>query len=254
MDEPSGTRHLYRSPTRPDHPKERVLMMRSLPLRLLAASGVLLVVLAKPAYAQRFSIGGRAGLDFARLELETGSNFDSRIAFSVGGFFGYRLSEQFAFQPELSFVMKGAGSAVTFTGFIEALPPEENPVVTNVHFEYKLDYLELQVPLTLLIPAGSSVLMPRVYLGPSLALEVGCETGADVEGEAAPSIPCFTETKKVDFGVIVGAGLDTRLGDGALTTDLRYNLGLRDINAGIGGAVRNRVVQLLVGYAYYFGE
>lgn len=229
-------------------------MIRSLPLRLIVASCVLLVVLVRPAYAQRFSIGGRAGLDFARLELESGSNFDSRIAFSVGGFFGYRLSDRFAFQPELLFVMKGAGSEVTFTGFNEALPPEENPVVTNVHFEYKLDYLELQAPLTLLIPAGSAAIAPRAYVGPSLAIELGCETGADVEGEAAPPIGCFAQTEKVDFGIVVGAGLDTRLGNGALTTDVRYNLGLRDINAGIGGAVKNRVVQLLVGYAYFFGE
>ncbi len=228
-------------------------MLPSRSFQLISISSLILLAIASPANAQRLSIGGRLGLDFARLDLPSGAGLDTRTGFSVGGFVGYHLSKRFAVQPELSFVTKGAESAAIFISYHEGTPPELNPLVTNVQIDYKLSYLELQVPLTLMIPAGSAALAPRLYLGPSLAVEVGCETGAEVSGAAAPTAGCFADTEPLDFGAIFGAGFDTRLGSGALTLDVRYNLGLQDINAGIGGTVKNRVLQLLVGYAHFFG-
>ncbi len=161
-------------------------MLPSRSFQLISITSLILLAIASPANAQRLSIGGRLGLDFARLDLPSGAGLDTRTGFSVGGFVGYHLSKRFAVQPELSFVTKGAESAAIFISYHEGTPPELNPLVTNVQIDYKLSYLELQVPLTLMIPAGSAALAPRLYLGPSLAVEVGCETGAKCREQPLP--------------------------------------------------------------------
>ncbi len=50
-----------------------------------------------------------------------------------------------------------------------------------------------------------------------------------------------------------GAGVGVAVGGGAITADIRYNLGLMDIYEGT-GTVRNRTLQALVGYAHHLSR
>lgn len=109
---------------------------------------------------------------------------------------------------------------------------------------------------------------PRLYGGATVGMEIGCEVefeGPDVSEtadceetlDAAVAIvdPAFTETKSLDLGLVLGAGLDLGRGPGRLSIDLRYNLGLTNINdltpqAGESEIqIKNRVLQVLVGYS-----
>ena len=203
---------------------------------------LLVLLVAGPGFAQSWSGGVKGGIDFANLGGDV-ENTDSKLGFSVGGFLGQRLHEYFAVEVLAQYVQKGA---------------EEGDD------ELSLDYIELLVPATLTIPIENSPITPRIYAGPALAFELSCEASDDsttvdcdeLSEATGGFIPDF-ETKSVDFGVFFGGGVDLMVGTGALTLDILYNLGLTNINDVEGAEVvdiNNRVLQLLVGYKFFFGS
>lgn len=206
-------------------------------LTALLSAVLLSAAVASPGFAQ-FSAGGRAGISFATLR----GDWSTRTGFSVGGFFGHNFHEFFAVQPELQFVMKGARQE-------------------DVDFEQeiKVSYLELLVPATLTLPTGRDV-QPRVYAGPAVALKLTCKAEVKsfrlvVAGDCDdPDVG--RDAKSIDFGLVFGAGVDFGVGNGAITADVRYNLGLTNSNdvPGEPEEVKNRVWQILVGYAFFFGS
>ena len=229
---------------------------------------LLLVVSRHPAFSQNVGGGGRIGPAFTTFGGE--QDTDWKTGFTVGGFFSYNLSEVIGVRPELSYVRKGASWPPV--GVIQG-PIEIVTLETTVD----LDYLELQVPVTLMTPAHRSGVRARVYAGPTVALELNCGAEWRFEGEA-PSLGVesstlrgrcedespfgerlFTSTKSLDFGLLVGAGIDVAIGNGAITGDLRYGLGLTNINEGNRnerpfGSIKNRAFEILLGYLHYMSD
>ncbi len=110
---------------------------------------------------------------------------------------------------------------------------------------------------TFLLPVEESNITPRIFAGPALGLEVSCkvsgeEAGFSVEGDCEDF---GAETKSIDFGVFFGAGIDIAVGNGDITLDALYNLGLTNINdvAGDPFDVTNRNIQVRAGYAFRVG-
>lgn len=204
---------------------------------------LLVVATGTPALAQvGFSVGGRAGIGIADLDVEDDEGLDSRLGIVAGAFLGINLGPLFNLRPEVQYAQKGA----EFT---------EADFTTTI----KLSYIEFSVPATVNIPVEGAPIQPRVYAGPSLGLEVGCDV--KVEGGAvSASVDCEEfglETKSVDFGVMFGAGVDIPAGPGAITVDGRYNLGLSNINDStdpdLAGDVKNRSWQFLAGFMIAVG-
>ncbi len=177
-----------------------------------------------------------------------------------GGFAGFKLGERVTIYGELSFVRKGYSSEGYFFRDAGEGVVEEVTLDWTVH----LDYLELQVPLAVMFPTGGR-LRPRLYAVPSLALELGCGwsltersvfiSGGSVIGteHSESTGDCADEeiqTETIDIGILFGGGLDKRIGGGALTADVRYNLGLIDIDDS-DGTLKNRAFQVLLGYSYF---
>jgi hypothetical protein len=196
-------------------------------------------------------------------------DLDSKLGFSIAGFAGYRLGERVTIWGELSFVRKG----FTSTGIIYSDVGEGVVQETTLDWTVHLDYLELQVPVALVFPTGGR-LRPRLYAGPSLALELRCGAGLAVQNEYYVMTgqligsdesevtggcldqqdiflegPLFRATKTIDIGILFGGGLDIQIGNGALTADVRYNVGLIDIDES-DATLKNRAFQVLLGYSY----
>ncbi|NIM50715.1 MAG: hypothetical protein GTO22_15930 [Gemmatimonadales bacterium] len=53
---------------------------------------------------------------------------------------------------------------------------------------------------------------------------------------------------------MIGVGVDVALGNGAITADIRYNLGLMDIHESTELTLRNRAFQVLVGYVHHLSR
>lgn len=218
--------------------------------RVLVLSTFTLVFVTGSAFAQLpVRIGAKAGLDFANLGGDAEDlfdvNFDAKTGFSAGAFFGVDLMPMFRVQLEGQYVRKGA----KFT--------EQDPE-GDVEAKVKLDYIEVMVPLTVLVPTEFPI-TPRFYAGPALGIETGCKFSGE-QGGISLDFDCQeldVETKSIDFGVFFGAGIDIGFQDlpFAATLDVLYNLGLSDINdvAGTTGSIKNRNIQILAGLAIVAG-
>jgi hypothetical protein len=209
---------------------------------------LLTAILASDGFAQNVTAGGKIGVGFADLggDLEQliETSTDLKTGFSVGGFLGVDLHRMFRLQGELQYVQKGAKAS-------EA----------GVEGSFRINYLEVLVPLTLTIPVEGGV-VPRLYVGPSLAFELSCKVKEEAQGISAEA-DCDSEevgapTKSIDYGILFGGGIDIPAGPGAITFDVLYNLGLGDIaDEGPNDPIvdiNNKNIQILAGYGFRFGS
>jgi hypothetical protein len=183
--------------------------MKRLTPAILAAS---LLLAAAPAQAQRLHFGLRGGVNVAGADTKgTAFNGDSgtQTGYHVGLIGVADISSWFALQTEVWYSKKGfsegdGGVALDLTYF-------EIPVLAVV---------KLPLPLS-----------PRLFSGPVLGLESGCDVTFEGETQncerARQGAP---RTKGADSGIIFGAGLGFDFGPGMLTGDIWYNYGLTDIS------------------------
>jgi len=226
-------------------------------LSLLLAQGV-----AGQAHAQQLGAGLRTGVSLSDFQNDL-VKFGTRVGFAFGGFAELRFAPWFALLPELQFVGKGSDNEIpSQTVFFSGDASQTTRELASA--DVTINYLELLVPIALTLPLHGP-LEPRLYVGPTLALELSCRVtyrSGDLlrqSGCAEESTEIgmgFVETQSFDFGVVLGGGVDIAAGPGAVTADIRYTLGLTNINADAGGelALYNRDLQFLVGYAVRLSE
>jgi len=211
---------------------------------IITTGALALLILGGQAQAQTMRAGVNAGVSFSTLGGDiadlVGTGAKTKTGFSAGAFFGVNLSTMFRLQLNGQYVQKGAKF-------------EEAPVTVT----FDVPYIELLLPVTLLVPIEGSSITPRIYVGPSLAFEMSCDVKLEAEGQSE-TLSCDdadAPTKTTDYGVFFGGGVDFALGSGELTLDVLYNLGLADLNdfPDDPNTVKNRNLQILLGYAFLFG-
>jgi len=211
----------------------------------IAIGALGLALAAAPADAQSLKIGVEGGLNLADVSLENGADdaLESATGYRVGGIVRLGLPGGiFHLQSGVSLSQEGAD------------PAEDATDAAGI----ELDYVEVPLLVGLSIPTGPAPITPRIYAGPALAFESDCTLTAEngISVDAACDDPTLGEltldTESTDYRLLFGGGVDIPAGPGALTVDLRYDLGLRDINATEGTDVveiKNRNFQAVAGYA-----
>lgn len=192
----------------------------------------------QPLDAQGVGIGFEAGLNVSDLSVDSdvnGTEFDAETGFRAGGVLRYDFAPVIGLQTGASFSEKGASS--------------EDDVGTSA---IELDYLEVPLLLQLNIPTGPAPVNPRLFAGGTFNFELACDLTASAEGVTAEG-ECEEnglDTKSTDVGFLFGGGLDFPAGPGAFTVDLRFDLGLSDINdvADSPNELKNRNFQATAGY------
>lgn len=203
----------------------------------LTLPALLLLLLSSAAQAQ-VSVGVRGGLSYSEL-VGAEINTDSKTGFMAGAYVGIQISGAWVVQPEVSYIQKGAkvqGSDI-ITG-------EPLSVTTDI------DYVELLLPVGIILAVESESVQPRLYAGPALGLALSCEVKPDTE---EPPSDCKDSIKSSDFGLVFGIGIELGSGPGAFLADLRYDYGIADINDTEDNITnKNRSIQLLIGYRRHF--
>lgn len=208
--------------------------------RLATASVLALVFALQPLDAQGVGLGVEGGLNVSDLSVEDGGalgDFDAETGVRAGAVLRYDFGPVLGFQTGASLSQKGASS-------------DEEGMSQRI----RLDYLEVPLLLQLNIPAGPAPVNPRLFAGGTVNLELACDV-TDVPDSVAGETDCgesedVLATRSTDFGFLFGGGLDFPAGPGALTVDLRFDLGLSDINdvAGSAAELKNRNFQATAGY------
>ena len=182
------------------------------------------------AVAQQNMVGVKGGFVSAKLTGDLEDGLASRSALGVGGFLQVMVAPNVSIQPEALYMMKGA---------------KEDGGDGKV----KVNYVQVPILIQYHIPAVG--VSPRLFAGPSIAFEAGC----DIE-EGGVSDSCENSginTKSADFGVVFGGGVDIPAGGFVVTLDGRYDLGVTNVADEEGVDVKNKSFEFFAGLGFPFG-
>jgi len=115
----------------------------------------------------------------------------------------------------------------------------------------RLSYLSLPVVAKVRIANETSPVVPHVFAGAFLGFKTQC--GVEAEGAISLDLACEDldiSPPSTDYGVLFGGGADVSTGPGALTLDVGYSLGLKNIADGPGVDGFSRVLAMAIGYKF----
>lgn len=180
----------------------------------------------------KLMIGVRTGVNYSKLIISEGSadggisaNDQRRAGLVFGAFVDYSFNKWFGATGEVLFSQQGLRATAYNDGTTTGLA------------DYRTDNINVNLLLDAKLPV-ISVYKPKFYVGPSFSFNMGGR--ADVEGSylGYPVKAVYNANDQfapMEFGMIVGTGLDFNLKFATLKTDIRYRRGFNDINAiGIG--------------------
>lgn len=187
---------------------------------------VILIALITTTFvgAQNSSFGIKGGLNLTNLKGED-ATYDSRSGFHAGIFMRERFSKV-AIQPEI------------------LLSTQSTDVSSTALGDYQDKFAYLNIPI-----------MIKFYLIDGLNIHAGPQFGFLLDGDRTYSGPLGSSSDDIkdyykgsDISLSFGAGWDLPFG---LSADLRYNLGVQDINeASSGEEVKSRVFQVSLGWNF----
>lgn len=200
--------------------------------------------------------GGRVGLSLATLHGHVDPTFgdkidasgvEKRMGISVSVLADFHVASHFAIEAALGYGQKG------FSG--------KDPGGGATGGTIALDYVQVPVLAVGLLPVGRIVRL-RAFGGPSLGylLSATAKQGGDgqdsqrqisthLSGVDLGGQDIEAEIETFDLGVVVGAGVDVELPVGLALFDVRYELGLRSIDAVDAGDAKNRMLTFNAGFA-----
>jgi len=181
--------------------------------------------------AERGLKGGLVSARFTNGPLETAP----AGGFTIGAYMSFELSRRFTFLTELYYAEKG--SKVRHPSF-------------QSEFDLNLTYVEVPLLVNFLPPVGSA-LQPRLFAGPYAGFIIDSSSSFTVEDGTVVTPDDFVEqTSDVDWGAVVGAGVDADLSFRTFTLEFRYSAGLSSVfNDAVEGDYRNGVFSILFGFS-----
>ena len=179
--------------------------------------------------------GGGNRSDFYGDDVEA-DDWDPSLGFCVGGFLNLKIDEMISIQPEAFFTMKGA-QAEEF----------------GETFKISLAYLEIPVLAKISIPNPGGI-EPCLLIGPAFAMNMSATAKYDYVYESEEE-DIADEVQDFDLGFVIGAGLDIDhgQGQGKLSIEIRYTLGLKVVPDEEGEEdfdLKNSVISLMAGLSF----
>ncbi len=185
------------------------------------------------------SLGVLAGADVADQAGEDVFAPHDRVGFIGGASAAYRFSDRWSVQVDGLFVQKGGRE----NNDTDPEDPNDD--------ELSLQYLEF--PLLIKFALGGGRTRPALFVGPSLAFELGCTYDAFPDGTSNP-VDCADaglQTRSLDVGIAFGADVEIPLGSGHFVIDGRGIVGLSSFDDSEANLdFRNRILSLMVGYRF----
>ncbi len=170
------------------------------------------------------TFGVKAGVNVATLSTDTDSELSQKIGLVGGVFAGRTINERLSMRVEGLFSQRGAKEQV-------------GSVDTSVNLTY--------FDLPLLAVFGNTTTDGthfHAFTGPQVSFRLS----ANVKEDASDfTVDLKDETKGVDFGWTLGAGVERD----RLSFDVRYTLGLTNAdNSASDASIKNRTFAVMVGY------
>ena len=209
----------------------------------------LLVFVFIPIFGnQLFSadFGVKLGLGLVNLKYSEDSaiQFRPRLEFAGGIFISFNIMKNLALQPELYYLRKGSNTTDSYYGI-------------EISNKWMASMIETALLLKYRIPTNSRI-KPNIFLGPYLGAVFDIQRIQNIQGDIQ-KIDLLDRSARADFGLIIGGSLEFMLGPGKCVFDIRYSLGIRDVDdhlrilpvdMEINDTTKNQVFTLLFGYGF----
>ncbi|MGD1046405.1 MAG: PEGA domain-containing protein [Bacteroidota bacterium] len=181
------------------------------------------------------SFGPKFELNFANIGGDGASSLKSTTLIGFGGFVTYNVAEQITLQGELLYNQKGFKMEGT---------------MYNVAYiaTQSFSYLEVVALAKYILPVEGNI-KPVVFAGPAIGILMSANTHVEA-GAQSSDTDLKSSMSGVDFGLLFGAGVSIKVGNGSILFDVRYNLGLANINKTSTVSNTNQVIGFSLGYAF----
>jgi hypothetical protein len=192
-------------------------------MKFYVSMAIAAILMTGTVTAQHLNVGIKAGLNVYNINNDNNVEYDAKAGFHVGLLGHIHLTKQLALQPEITYSAQGAKYKTA-------------GVETNIN----LGYVNVPVLVQYMFDNGF-----RLEAGPQVGFLVNAnsETGNT-------KVDIKNNLKSVDFGLGFGVGyVKPSTGFGV---DLRYNIGVSNINENTAVKSTNRGLQL--GVFYLFGH
>jgi len=199
---------------------------------------IVLAIAIQPVFAQDDAIqfGVKVGLNLANFSVdpeEEGVSWNAVTKFGLGGIMLYPLSEVLDLQVEAMYLRKGSKTDIDFIGDV-------------IKFEF--NYAYLSVPVMGRYSLGSGDTSPYIVVGPEFGFLLSAKGKLGDEEEDAKDV-----TKSTELGLNIGAGFSMNMGAIPMFGEVRYSLGLSNINDDpndVDTTVKHRGIQAFVGMMF----
>ena len=201
----------------------------------LLVAMVLTVGVPNAAAQTGASFGVKAGVNFANLDFSGDDSvdlsFDRRVGLVGGAFVLFPMSETFGLQIEGLVSQKGAKF-------------EEDDFEDSV----EIDSFDVPVLARFTIPSTTDTSF-HLFAGPSFGFTLNAKSRTSFDGEDDEEIDISDETETLDFGLVIGAGVEF----GRIVLDGRYTHGFTNLNkdeANDGLEIKSRVFSIMAGFRF----
>lgn len=219
---------------------------------LIRTGILLLVVFLVNGMSAQVSVGLRGGVNLARWEWEKSADVNKSAIKNMTGIYvaapvEIAVTPYFSIQPELAFIQKGV-RLNDKTIFSEQTLESDARTILN--------YLE--VPVLAKAHVGNELFRVFAVAGPEVAyalngkvkLEMTTSNGTTETSKTDENID-FKDANmsRFDAGLLLGGGVEMKVGVGSVILDARYNLGLTNLSTDSEAhAVYNRGIMLSAGF------
>jgi len=202
-------------------------------------------------------LGFKGGMTLAKTSGETYIEdlgdiaFESKAGLGLGAYISININQYFAIQPEILYMQKGGQKDMSFAFDIGG----GQLVTADVEMDANLNYLEIPILAKVKVPTGSSI-TPFFIAGPAFAFNIDAEAeitvSANLNGyvEESEKVDIKDEIKDTDLGIIFGGGAEFGLGAVNIFFDVRYNIGMLNIDDIGVNDIKNRAISFMAGISF----
>ncbi len=206
-------------------------------LVVFAALSVLAAVIPQPAAAETtFDLGVKGGLSMAKVKFSDAEEpFSSLNKPVFGVFFSLNLNTFFSIQPEVYLLKTG--------GYIEMDKGE------IYRYELAFDYIHVPVLAKIkLIREGS--MRPILFAGPAFGFLTKAMEKYYIDGVLDEEQDVKEYLKSSNISVVFGGGVEFVLDKILLVLDVRYDLGLANINNDGDTTIKTNALMIMAGVGF----
>ncbi|GCC51929.1 PorT family protein [Chryseotalea sanaruensis] len=190
-------------------------------MKIIISTLFAVLLISGAAIAQHTNIGIKGGVNAYTLKSDNNNGFDTKVSFHLGLIGHIHISDQFALQPELVYSVQGAQSTIAGQ-------------------EVKLNLNYINVPLLFQYMFDNGF---RLQAGPQLGFLASAKSEVNDDDTDVKD-----DFEGVDLGLGLGVSYINPVSD--FGVDVRYNLGLSNVNKNGTTDYFNRGVQVGVFYLF----